>query len=173
MGSEKIYLLGFMGCGKSTFGKKLAKKLDWTFVDMDDFIESQEGMTIGELFKAKGESYFRLLESQVLKDSASWSNTIISTGGGAPCFHDNISIINKQGISVYINLPAKVLVDRLKGEKTKRPLLASLNDEEMLRFVESKLSERAIYYEQAQVNFEYLKEKEADFIVRIKKLMSY
>lgn len=165
--------MGFMGCGKSTFGKKLAKALSWSFIDLDDYIEKQEGITISEIFATHGEAYFRELETEVLSESKAFQNTVISTGGGLPCFNNNDKYIKALGVGVYIKLPPKVLRDRLKNEKAKRPLLANLSDEAMLSFIESKLEEREKFYESSEVIFDYLKTPEKVFVAEIKKLVGF
>jgi len=167
MKDNKIFLVGFMGCGKSTYGRKLAQKLNWNFIDMDDCIEEKENMSISEIFETKGEEYFRNVETETLKDFENSNSTIISCGGGVPCFNNNMSIINSIGESVYISLPPTTLKERLVGEKSKRPLVAKLSDEELLSFISSKLEERGPFYEQAKFIFEYEKESEEAFFDRL------
>lgn len=152
----RVFLIGFMGCGKSTLGKKLAKKLNLNFIDMDHAIEEQEGMTINEIFSSKGENNFRKIENEYLA-SFETENVVVGTGGGAPCYYNNIDLINELGCSVYIKLPPKVLKDRLKGETNKRPLVQNMSDEELLSFIEVKLNEREVYYNNAHVIFDGLK----------------
>ena len=165
---DKVFLIGFMGCGKSTFGKKLAEQLNWDFVDLDDYIEKQEGASIPLIFKNKGEAYFRSLESKAVEESSRWEKTVISTGGGTPCFNDNIISINNIGLSIYIKLSPEVLKSRLEGEKAKRPLIANLSDTELLSFIEAKLAERSDDYSKSEIVFEYTNEKEASFVESLK-----
>ncbi len=165
---DKVFLIGFMGCGKSTFGKKLAKQLNWDFVDLDDYIEEQEGTSIPEIFASKGEAHFRSLESKAVDSASKWKKTIISTGGGTPCFNNNITAINNIGLSVYIELSPEVLKSRLEGEKSKRPLIADLSDGELLGFIENKLNERSGYYTKSKIVFEYTDEAEAGFVETLK-----
>ena len=127
---DKVFLIGFMGCGKTTFGRKLAKQLEWDFIDLDDYIEAEQKSSIQEIFSDKGESYFRGLESNALEEASKWDKTVISTGGGTPCFNNNISFINNIGLSIYIKLSPEVLKSRLEGGKSKRPLIANLSDAE-------------------------------------------
>lgn len=164
---SKIFLVGFMGCGKSTYGKKLAKALNWKFVDLDDYIEREEDRSISDIFKEDGEGYFRNLESRAVIESSDWEGTVISTGGGTPCFNNNMGLINSLGLSIYINLPAETLAERLNGEKSKRPLIADLNDEELLSFIKSKLLERNPFYMQSVQVFDYLNKSETDFLEEI------
>jgi shikimate kinase len=165
---DKVFLIGFMGCGKSTFGKKLAKQLNWDFVDLDDYIEKKEKASISEIFASKGETYFRSLESKAVKSTSNWKKTIISTGGGTPCFNDNISSINDAGLSVYIKISPIVLKSRLEGELSKRPLIADLTDAELLSFIENKLNERSADYSKSKIIFEYTDHTEASFVESLK-----
>jgi len=151
---QNIILIGFMGCGKSTLGKEFASKFNRTFVDMDEEIEKQEGIPVSDIFAQKGEAYFRELESSVLKSFQSKTNSVISTGGVTPCFNNNMEIINRLGKSVYIKLNPETLVERLKEEKSKRPLIADLSESELLVFIQSKLDERKKYYLEANIVLE-------------------
>ncbi|WP_316817742.1 shikimate kinase [Pedobacter nyackensis] len=145
----KIFLIGFMGCGKSTMGKKLAQKLGYIFIDLDHQIEKSLGTTIGEYFATHGEAAFRKLESETLKNFDYPANTVIATGGGAPCFFDNMDWMNENGLSMYIEMSAAALAKRLENGKEKRPLLRDLNEEQMIEFIEKKLTERDIFYKRA------------------------
>ena len=147
----KIFLIGFMGCGKSTMGRKFASRLNYTFVDLDDQFEKQEGMKIAEYFKQYGEAAFRQREANVLKLGNYPENCIISTGGGLPCFFDNIEWMKANGKVVYIKLPPKTLAGRLENGKDERPLLHGKHGEEMVAFIAGKLAEREPYYLQANV----------------------
>ena len=160
---DKVFLIGFMGCGKTTFGRKLAKQLEWDFIDLDDYIESEQKASIQEIFSDKGEAYFRGLESNALEEASKWEKTVISTGGGTPCFNNNISFINNIGLSIYIKLSPEVLKSRLKGGKSKRPLIANLSDAELLSFIKNKLAERSVDYSKSEITFEYSIDREASF----------
>ncbi len=154
----KLYLLGFMGSGKSHVGKKLSARLQLPFLDLDDFIVEREGMSINEIFACKGEHGFRQIERKCLEETAEMDNAIIGCGGGTPCFFDNMEWLNKHGTTWYLNYPASVLFDRLKTRKAKRPLLKDMSDEQLLSFIEKKLEERAPYYEAAQFQYNYGRE---------------
>lgn len=145
----RIFLIGFMGCGKSTMGKKLAVKLGYEFIDLDHQIELSIGTTIAEYFSVHGEAAFRKLESETLKTFDYPANSVIATGGGAPCFFDNIEWMNASGLSIYIEMPAAALAKRLESGKEKRPLLRDLNEAEMIEFIEKKLNEREVFYKRA------------------------
>lgn len=147
----KIFLIGFMGCGKSTMGKKLAVKLGYEFIDLDHQIEHSMGTTIAEYFSVHGEAAFRKLESETLKTFDYPINAVIATGGGTPCFFDNTEWMNASGLSIYIEMPAAALAKRLESGKEKRPLLRDLNEAEMIAFIQNKLSEREVFYKRALV----------------------
>ena len=172
---DKVFLIGFMGCGKSTFGRKIAEQLDWDFVDLDAtfrsinglqdaYIEEQQNASIQTIFANKGESYFRNLETKAIEESSKWKKTIISTGGGTPCFNNNITSINNIGLSVYLKLSPEVLKSRLEGEKSKRPLISNLSDAELLIFINKKLAERSCYYSKSEITFEYSNDLEVSFM---------
>jgi len=149
-----------MGCGKSYMGKKLAQKLGWEFLDMDDFLEANEGMTISQIFAEGGEKLFRQLEKNYLHATYDFTQTVIATGGGAPCFFDNIDWMNENGQTIYLDTPVSILVERLKSETAHRPLLAQKTTIELAAFISKKLSERQSFYRQAQHIFKYETGKE-------------
>jgi shikimate kinase len=146
-----IFLIGFMGCGKTTLGRKLASRLGYEFMDLDHVLEAQVGMSIAEYFSSFGEDAFRKLESDVLKQTDYPEHTVISTGGGLPCFFDNMQWINDHGRSLYIQLSPKTLADRLEHEKITRPLLRDKHGDELIAFIGEKLAEREVFYKQATV----------------------
>ncbi len=152
---NKIYLVGFMGCGKSYMGKTLAQSLGWEFLDMDDFLEANEGMTISQIFAEGGESLFRELEKNYLRATFDFENTVIATGGGAPCFFDNMDWMNANGTTIYLDAPIAILVDRLKKETAHRPLLANKTTEELHEFIQNKLTERSPFYNKSNTIFTY------------------
>ncbi|MCB9202626.1 MAG: AAA family ATPase [Flavobacteriales bacterium] len=156
----KITLLGYMGSGKSTIGRFLSKKLNYTFYDLDELIEQKEGQSIPSIFKEKGEVYFRKLENQILKDTLrSDSSFILALGGGTPVFYDSMDFINQYSESFYLSLTPKELSKRLYREKSKRPIISHLNDEELEEFIAKHLFERNPYYSKAKYKVE-VKEKE-------------
>jgi shikimate kinase len=146
---DLIFMIGFMGCGKTTWGRKLAAKLDYEFIDLDQVFEEQAGMTIAEYFSKFGEEAFRKEESALLKQLKYPENAVISTGGGLPCFFDNIQWMNANGKTIYIKLSPKTLADRLEKGKAKRPLLRDKHGDELVAFIAEKLAEREGFYEQA------------------------
>ncbi len=141
-----IFLIGYMGSGKTTLGKQVAAQLGYDFIDMDDFIEQKQGVTIAQLFAQRGEGYFRELENKAIKELALKDETVIATGGGSPCFFDNMEIINKAGLSIYLRISSKELAKRLKNEQEKRPLIAGKNAQELFQFIDSTIKNREKYY---------------------------
>ncbi len=146
----KIFLIGFMGCGKSTKAKQLAKSLGFPHFDTDALIEEAIGMPISAYFHLNGEEKFRAMEGQVLKTYPFPEQAIIATGGGLPCFYDHIDWMNQNGKTVYLEMTAKQLVSRL-GNREKRPLIKDMDDLQLLHFIETKLQEREVYYKKAQI----------------------
>ncbi|MFI3302413.1 MAG: shikimate kinase [Rikenellaceae bacterium] len=148
-----IFLIGYMGCGKSTIGRKLSQRLKWEVVDTDKIIEQNEGCTIAQLFESKGEEYFRGAERDVVeKLSAQSTNCIVSTGGGLPIWGDNMSMLNSVGVTVYINRTAENIASRLSANgRYKRPKLRGLNDEELVAFMSENISQRETTYKKAQL----------------------
>jgi shikimate kinase len=165
--SKVIFLIGFMGSGKSHGAKLLSDHTGLPYVDLDDWIEDKEQRTITAIFNQSGEAYFRERESAALKEAfASLSagavfqmgeqgiTGIISTGGGTPCYHENMKWMNQHGITVWLNPLPSVLMQRLLQEKVSRPLVAALSENELTLFVTSKLSERISFYSQAAIELQ-------------------
>ena len=150
-----IFLIGYMGVGKSVIGKSLSKNNGFNFYDLDKYIEEKEGKKISEIFSDNNEIYFRKIENNYLKEiSQIKENKIISTGGGTPCFQNNLEIIDglPSSISVYLKATANTLADRLKDSIEKRPLISHLqNPVELKEFITKHLFERSFYYEKSKV----------------------
>ena len=138
-----------MGCGKTTLGIKLSKKLNYKFLDTDSVIEREEGMTVSEIFDQKGERYFRECEQKLIKELANSNKCVISTGGGFPCFNNNMLRLNEIGQTLYLKLSPNELVRRIQESKTDRPLIKVKSSEELVTFIENLLEERNPYYEMA------------------------
>jgi shikimate kinase len=154
-----------MGSGKTYWGRRLSEKLKLPFFDLDEQIESHEGKTIAEIFAEQGEEYFRLLEKDTLHIIAeSHESFIMATGGGTPCYFNNIEFMKKSGTVVWISTPVDLLFERLLKEKDKRPLIKKLDDDQLKGFIIKKFSDRKIYYEQADIMVEE-EEKNIDKIV--------
>ncbi|MBS7285308.1 MAG: shikimate kinase [Prevotella sp.] len=146
---ERIFLIGYMGAGKTTVGKALAKTTGLQFYDLDWYIEGRMLKTVPQIFAELGEEGFRQIEHRLLHEVAEFENVIISCGGGTPCFFDNIDYMNKQGQVVYLKVTPEVLCKHLKMGKTERPLLKGKTEEELLTFVTTQLASRSPFYEQA------------------------
>ena len=144
-----------MGSGKSYLGKQLAKELQWNFIDLDTYLENKEAKTITQIFEEGGEALFRQLERDYLTATGDFEKTVIATGGGCPCFYDNMEWMDVSGQTVYLKTPVSILVNRLQTETDHRPLLAGKSEQELTVFIAHKLAERTGYYEQAQHTFEY------------------
>ena len=146
----KVFLIGFMGCGKSTKAKLLASRLNCSVIDLDAVIVAAQGKSIADYFAENGEAAFRTLESNTLKNYDYPETCVVATGGGLPCFFDNMEWMNANGRTVYLQMTPPQLVSRLHNRE-KRPLLKGMDDEQLLAFVEMKLSERNAFYTQAQI----------------------
>ena len=142
-----------MGAGKSTIGKELASRLNYRFIDTDLLIEERENLSISELFQQKGETYFRKVEREVLIEASCYDeNFVMSTGGGAPCFMDNMELLNSIGITVYLKMDANDLYNRLVSTKeNSRPLLQNKSSDELLPFISNKLTEREPFYNRSKI----------------------
>jgi shikimate kinase len=152
--NKTIYIIGFMGSGKTTAGKKLASRLGWSFIDLDRKIEEKSGYTIPELFSKHGEDYFRNIESDVLKNLEYETNTVISTGGGTPCFGDNMEYMLSTGLTIYLKLTPGQLKSRLTDSSQERPLIKNLDCNNILAFIEEKLAYREKWYSRADIFLE-------------------
>ncbi len=150
----RIILIGYMGAGKTTLGKKLSKELGLPFFDLDWYIENRFCKTVSELFAERGEEGFRKIERSMLHEVAEFEDVIISAGGGTPCFFDNMEYMNHQAETIYLKAAPDVLSRHLKMGKQKRPLLAGKSDEELTQFIEDSLRQREPYYTQAKHTFD-------------------
>ncbi len=149
----RLYLLGFMGSGKSHVGKKLSARLNIPFIDLDDYIVRQEQKSINQIFQEKGEAGFRQIEKQCLINTGKMPNVIIGCGGGTPCFFNNMEWMNENGATYYLNYPVEILFHRLKTRKSRRPLIKDMDDSTLFSFINQKLNERSKYYLKAQYQF--------------------
>ncbi|HFA49384.1 MAG TPA: shikimate kinase [Bacteroidetes bacterium] len=149
--SLKLYLTGFMGSGKTTIGKQLADALGLPFVDLDGRLEEKTGTSIARIFAERGEGEFRKMEAEVLRETANEGPAVFATGGGTPCFYNNMEWMNENGITLYLEVPPAVLLERLKNGTALRPLLKGKTDAQLLSFIENKLEERRPFYEKANL----------------------
>ena len=147
----KVFLIGFMGSGKTYWGKIWAQQKGLDFYDLDEIVEAKEGKSIAAIFEKEGEDYFRKTETEALHTLSEKDGCIIACGGGTACFNDNIQWMNKQGTSVYLSATPTDILNRVIEEKDKRPLLNKLNEAELLFFIEQKLKEREPFYNQAKI----------------------
>lgn len=160
----RIYLTGFMGVGKSTIGITLAEHLQYPFLDTDKYIESQTLRPIRAIFAAHGEVYFRRLETDCLRDTLHLDNVVVATGGGLPCFNHNMDWIKQKGVSIFLRATPMLLAQRLIKEKFQRPLLANLQENELITFIENRLIERHMYYSQSDYTIQ-IQQKEVNDII--------
>ncbi len=166
----KIFLTGMPGCGKSTFGRKVARELNLDFIDLDKEIIKKEELSITEIFELKGEDHFRKIESELLKDiSMANDNFVLATGGGAPCFYDNMDFMNDQGHTVFIDTPIDTLLERLSlSGINKRPLIKKMGEDNLLEGLTEKLNYRLPFYKKAKNIFNYNISLETDIIRHFK-----
>lgn len=151
----KIFLIGFMGSGKTHWGRLLSEKLGIPFFDLDEQVVSNAGKPITEIFASEGEEHFRLMEKDALHIiTKSHDSFVLACGGGAPCFFNNIEYMNQSGVTVWINAPADTLFERLLQDKEKRPLIKELADDQLKSFILKKYADRRIYYEQARITID-------------------
>lgn len=139
-----------MGSGKSHLGWKLANHLGVQFVDMDNYIEERNCKTIPQIFAEDGEAEFRKKERKALEELSEFTDIVIATGGGAPCFFDNVDLMNESGKTIYLNINPTILADRLLKSKTERPLIKGKSREELVKFIDETLKRRNEFYSQAK-----------------------
>lgn len=156
MKNKKYFLVGMPASGKSTIGTLLAKQLGFEFIDLDKVIVENEGLSITEIFQSKGEDYFRQVESKYLLDLIDRNQGfILATGGGAPCFFDNMDAMNRSGITIFLNVSVDDLFTKLsKKGVNKRPLLKNVSKDDLFEELKNKLEDRKKYYEQSQICLE-------------------
>ncbi len=146
----KVFLVGFMGCGKTTLGRLFARRLGWPFLDLDLEIERRAGKTIPDIFQQEGEATFRKLEADALRSLEPLERAVISTGGGAPCFHENMDWMNQHGCTVFLHLDPEALAARLAPQAAHRPLLRGLQGKELLLTIQNQLEARHPFYRRAK-----------------------
>lgn len=149
----RILLIGYMGAGKTTLGRALAKEIGVEFIDLDQYIEQRYCKSIADIFAEKGEEGFRLIEQRMLHEVCEFENVVISTGGGTPCFFDNIEYMNSQGTTVFLDVPLERLFIRLSIARSKRPLIKDKSDEELRSFIQENLEKRLPHYTKATHTF--------------------
>lgn len=151
---KRIFLIGYMGAGKTTVGKDLANRLGLSFIDLDSHIETRYHKTVGQIFAEKGEEAFRDIERRMLREVAMFEDVLISTGGGAPCFFDNMEFMNTSGTTVYLKVSVEELARRLESCKTTRPVLKGRSGGELRTFIAETLDKRTPFYSKAAILFD-------------------
>jgi len=146
----RIYLIGYMGCGKSTLGHLLASTLELEFIDLDTFLEEKYFRTIPQIFAEEGEAGFRRKEKNVLHEVSAFDDIIVATGGGAPCFFDNMEVMNNSGFCIFLDVDTASLVNRLIHAKTERPIIKGKSPDELYHFIEEMMLKRRPFYEKAR-----------------------
>ena len=146
----RIYLIGYMGCGKTTLGRKLAATLNLTFIDLDTFLEEKYFQTIPQIFQEEGEAEFRRKERNVLHEVSTFDDVIVATGGGAPCFFDNMEVMNNTGFCIFLDVDTDSLVSRLINAKTERPIIKGKSPDELHHFIDEMMLKRRPFYEKAR-----------------------
>ena len=150
---NRVFLVGYMGTGKTSLGKIVAKKAGLTFIDLDHFIENRYHKSISQIFAEKGEDGFRNIERDALHEVAEFENVIIATGGGTPIFFDNIDFMNNSGKTVYLKTAPQILFNRLKIAKHNRPIIKDKDDNELMSFIIENLERRDPFYSKANMLF--------------------
>lgn len=163
-----IYLIGFMGSGKSGLGRKLSGLAGMPFTDLDEVFEHRYHIGISDFFEKYGEANFRKIERDLLLETGNMENTVISTGGGTPCFFDNMEFIRKHGVSVYLRMSASELSARLGHVRKKRPLLKDIPAGSLEEWISKQLNIREVYYMQADHIFHPLEDDPDELLLRLR-----
>jgi shikimate kinase len=169
----RIFIVGYMGSGKSTFGPRLARELDHTFADLDQVFEARYKISIPDFFRKYGEPHFRELEHSLLSEFVLQDDFVLASGGGTPCYHHNMDLMNRHGITVYLNVPLSTLVKRLKDSPKKRPLLKAFDEEEYEKQIREHLGFRKTFYKQAQLVLEGNCNPPAEVADRLRQIASH
>jgi shikimate kinase len=166
--NRHIFLIGFMGSGKSYLGRQLARAMDYPFIDLDEYLESKLGASILDFFERAGEASFRREESQALREMASQPPSIIACGGGTPCQDDNMEWMSARGTTVFLDVHQDILLERLERESAHRPLIAAQKD--LAAYLANKLAQRRPIYEQAAVTL-FVEDEQMDYVSLLKALL--
>lgn len=146
----RIFLIGFMACGKTTLGKSLAKSLGLSFIDLDMYIEGRYYKSVSDIFAEQGEDKFREIERKILHEVSEFEDVVISTGGGTPCFFDNMEYMNTMGETIYLNTSTERIASRIKVTGDKRPLVRGKKDDELTNYIEEMKNKRESFYKKAK-----------------------
>ena len=151
MNNNRIFLVGYMGSGKSSVGRLLAKKTGWPFIDLDLFIENRYRKSVSQIFSENGETVFREMEQHILREVSLFEQAVISTGGGTPCFHNNMALMKQSGITIYLKVSIPELTKRLEASKHSRPLIKNKTKEDLAAFITENLKVREVFYNAADM----------------------
>lgn len=166
--SKPLFLVGYMGCGKSTLARKLGRRLSLAFADTDTLVEQREGASVADIFYYEGEESFRVAERAVLDEAIAGGVGVISTGGGLPSWHDNMEHLNTVGMTIYLRRPAEQIARRMSPYgRQKRPRLRGLSDEELLGFMQRDMAEREQFYSRAQLTIDCTSVTDEELVERI------
>lgn len=165
----RIFLIGFMGSGKTTWSKIIGEKLAIPSFDLDDLIEKRANLKINDIFDSKGEKYFRKVEAVCLRELHVLDHFILACGGGTPCFYDNMMVMNSLGTTIWLNTPKEVMATRLMEEAGQRPLIKGMSAEKLHEFIEDKLEERLQFYNQARIIIDPSESSPEDLIRQLQK----
>lgn len=170
MWTRNLYLLGYMGSGKSHLGQRLAQHFERPFIDLDARIELEQGETIATIFERYGEAHFRALEATALRATATAPTSVVALGGGAPIYHNNMTWLLAQGTTVFLDPPLEILLDRLLGATSDRPLLAGMSRAALRKRVTAMLAQRRPIYERAHYHIHEGRAQEQAILAALKGL---
>lgn len=148
-----VFIIGYMACGKSTFGRALARRLNRQFIDLDFYIEQRFRKSINEIFADKGEEEFRRIEASMLREAGEFEDVVVACGGGTPCFHNNMDYMLQRGDVVWLEASPERMTERLMINNARRPLMRGKSEEEIRATIDSALAQRAPFYSQANIRF--------------------
>lgn len=168
----KIVLIGYMASGKSTLAKAISQAWGLTNLDMDQLLEIEEGESISEMIFNKGELYFRKKERAMLEKLLKGDNFVLATGGGTPCYYDNMKLINSNAVSFYLKESIATLFNRLQEDRQGRPLLSHLKDDDLKEYIAKHLFERSLYYEQAIFTLDAKQLGEQSYLEKMNQLLN-
>ncbi len=147
---QPIFLIGYMGCGKTTLGKALASEMKKEFIDLDTYIERRFHASVKQIFAQRGEDGFRDVEHRMLCEIADFENVVVACGGGTPCYFDNMDYMKETGVTIYLKASPATIINHYKMSRTVRPLLQNKSPEELKDFITTQLEDRAPFYEKAR-----------------------
>lgn len=163
----RIYLLGYMGSGKTTLGRKLARLAGLDFIDLDKYIEEKFCRSVSSIFASEGEEGFRKKERKALEEVSEFDRVVVATGGGTPCFFNNMELMNRTGITLFLDVTPEVLARRLSASKTERPLIKGKSGTDLVSFIAGNLLARRQFYEQSKITIDDDSIKPRELLARI------